>query len=52
MREASSRPIETKIFEIDRWRFDTAARDLGDGIRSRRLTPKAAAVLAYVVGHL
>ncbi len=42
MREDTPHPT---IFEIGCWRFDTMARDLSDGIRSRRLTPKAAAVL-------
>ncbi len=48
MRENTSRQSDPVIFEIGCWRFDTAARDLGDGVRSRRLTPKAAAVLAML----
>lgn len=32
--------------QIGQWQFDNVARDLTDGVRTRRLTPKAAAVLA------
>lgn len=46
MRDDTSRPADTTIFEIGCWRFDTMARELSDGVRSRRLTPNAAAVLA------
>lgn len=45
MPEDTSRRPASSVFEIGHWRFDTVSRDLTDGIRTRRLTPKAAAVL-------
>ena len=36
------------IVQIACWQFDANARELSDGLRSRRLAPKAAAVLAML----
>jgi len=55
MPEDPSRHHTSTIFEVGRLRFDIASRDLTDGVRTRRLTPKAAAVLKALVdanGHV
>ncbi len=48
MRQSTPRQSDATVFRIDGWQFDVAARDLTDGVRTRRLTPKAAAVLSVL----
>ena len=55
MPEDTFRHHTPTVFQIGHWRFDTTSRDLTDGVRTRRLTPKAAAVLTALVdagGHV
>ena len=49
MPEDTSRHHTPTVFQIGHWRLDTTSRDLTDGVRTRRLTPKAAAVLTALV---